>query len=976
MNAEAEDRSRPPTHQATDAAEETLALHSPVPTVEGDTLGHYRLKRELGRGGQAVVYLAEDTRLKRQVALKVLRAGLEAPEILVRRFLREAETASRLEHPAICPVYEAGTVGAIPFIAMRHVEGQTLASLIGQARRSGEKRPAAALARELAALAPSPESTRSGAAQPNTVAAKRHAEASVIAADEPIDAILRLVEAVARALHAAHEAGIVHRDVKPGNIMVTPRGEPVILDFGLASDEANELNLTQTGDLLGTPAYMSPEQLMAQRIRLDRRTDVYSLAATLYECVALRRPFDAVTREAMYQAIQYKEPTRARHLNHEIPADLEIVLEKGLEKDRDRRYPTALAFAEDLRRVRAIEPVSARRVSAGGRLARWALRRPVRAALLAILLIGVPAVGALAGYAVAKAPEIRRGEALALRDRVERHLEKGYAEFAHGDLKVAAAAFESALGLQPDCGEAITAKALALCLDGDFVGCLRFLEGREEFEGSDYAITRCRWEALSSLGRSAEAEAFDKSGVSHEAKSALGLWVAGMVKMGDCRTTLDKNFFREAALLFKRAALTAPHARLKYHNALAHAAQHLEDVETSRLAHEALLELWPDSVVAAIAAGNSVAAFDPEVAIVAYRKAIELNPQYVEAQNGLGHALDKLGRPAEAIESFRKVAALRPTDVAAHFNLGVAYRKLERWDEAILEYQKAIELDPSDAESYDGLGIVFNVKHEYDAAREALEKAVALEPDHPTAYEHLADTLTNKGDVDEAIAVSRRLIAKKPDEFYAWFILGWALNAKGELDESLEIWKKQVERRPAHLMSHMNLGAAFKVKGDLDAAIAAFRKATELDPACLNAHCELARCCLRNGNLLEALESCRRVNLLGAASFADWLPDCEKAVLAEARRLASAGLEEDEPSDLNESAQLLEALLRGWREDLDQGQRTETIADALRPLVGQAPWVTLRDPNRAAKLPDAERRRWRNLFSTVDELVRRTERKN
>jgi WD40 repeat protein/tRNA A-37 threonylcarbamoyl transferase component Bud32 len=316
----------------------------------GRTLGGYRLVREIGRGGQATVWLADDLRLPRRAALKVFAAGaLSSPQALA-RFRREADAASRLSHPGICPVYEAGVDGETPYIAMRHLEGTTLAQCIEAAQA---------------------DTTRGGHASRMELPASS-ASAQRIPA---LSRVFLLVEKAARALHVAHEAGLVHRDVKPANIMVTTDSEPVLLDFGFARDDDGH-TLTVTGALVGTPAYMSPEQLAPQSSPLDRRTDVYSLGVTLYECLTLALPFEASTREALYCRILSGETRSARSLNREIPRDIEIVLAAAMEKDRERRYRTALDFADDLRRVREHEPIRARPVAAPVHLARWARRHP------------------------------------------------------------------------------------------------------------------------------------------------------------------------------------------------------------------------------------------------------------------------------------------------------------------------------------------------------------------------------------------------------------------------------------------------------------------------------------------------------------------------------------------------------------------------------------------------------------------------
>jgi eukaryotic-like serine/threonine-protein kinase len=316
----------------------------------GDRLGRYRLLETLGRGGQGTVFLAEDVRLRRHVAVKILEGGLGGvPPSRLARLKREAEALSRLDHPRLCAVYDAELEGERPYFAMRYVPGETLAQRIEKVRSEGR---------------PGGEGTLLG-----RVPATRRA----------IDAVLLFVEQAARAVHVAHEAGIIHRDLKPGNLMIDAQSEPVVLDFGLARDlGADGASITVSGDAFGTLSYMSPEQLSGQE--LDRRTDVYSLAVTLYECLTFRRPIEAATRETLLKGILTGAREDATRLNAVLPGDLSTVLSCALDVDRSRRYATALAFAEDLRRVREKEPILAKPAGWWILTRRWAERHPAAAA--------------------------------------------------------------------------------------------------------------------------------------------------------------------------------------------------------------------------------------------------------------------------------------------------------------------------------------------------------------------------------------------------------------------------------------------------------------------------------------------------------------------------------------------------------------------------------------------------------------------
>ncbi len=323
---------------------------SPNSAKPKSRLAHYVLERELGQGGQGRVYLAIDSRMRRQVALKVLNRANLTPDKL-QRFRREVEVIAKLDHPGLCTVYEADLDAERPYLAMRFVDGLDLAHRLTAARNSGDQ---------------------TGFIHPLGYAA--------------LARLLHVFERTARALHAAHEAGVVHRDIKPANILVTEADEPVIVDFGLArGDDTEFASLTRSNDMLGTPAYLAPELLESGHSSADRRADVYALGVALYECLTLQRPFVAEHCEALFQSILRGEYKNPRELNAIVSEDLRIVLSTALERQPLRRYATALEFAEDLRRVREYEPIRARRASWLVRTRRWSQKHPRIATASALL---------------------------------------------------------------------------------------------------------------------------------------------------------------------------------------------------------------------------------------------------------------------------------------------------------------------------------------------------------------------------------------------------------------------------------------------------------------------------------------------------------------------------------------------------------------------------------------------------------------
>jgi WD40 repeat protein len=302
----------------------------------------YEVLCELGRGGMGVVYKARQIEAGRLVALKMVLAGAQARPADLARFRAEAEAIARLQHPNIVQVFEVGHHGGLPFFSLEFCAGGSLK------RR----------------LAVTPLPPREAAA---------------------------LVEQLARAMHAAHQKGVVHRDLKPANVLLGEGGTPKVTDFGVAK-RLGDAGLTLTGTVVGTPSYMAPEQARGRGEEVGPAADVYALGVMLYECLTGRPPFQAATTLETMRQVCTQEPVPPRSLNPPVPRDLDTVCLKCLRKDPARRYASALDLAEDLRRWQNGEPIEARPVGLPERAVKWALRRPAAASLVAVSALAVAAL--------------------------------------------------------------------------------------------------------------------------------------------------------------------------------------------------------------------------------------------------------------------------------------------------------------------------------------------------------------------------------------------------------------------------------------------------------------------------------------------------------------------------------------------------------------------------------------------------------
>jgi serine/threonine protein kinase len=374
------DRPGAPSAPAGDADEPAVA--------PGTVLGDFRIVREIGRGGMGVVYEAEQVSLRRPVALKVLPLAATLDPRRRQRFQNEARAAACLHHTNIVPVFAVGCEHGVHFYAMQLIEGQALSAVLRELR---SKADAGAADRPGEATTDHTPPAEEAAAESTGPQAALSTEGG-IHNQEHVRAVARLGVQAAEALDYAHQLGVVHRDVKPGNLMVDGRGQVWITDFGLAHLSEGGQSLTLTGDLVGTVRYMSPEQALAQRVVIDHRTDVYSLGATLYELLTLRPVFDGAGRQELLRQIAFEEPRPLRKLNRAIPTELETIVLKALEKNPADRYATAQELADDLERFQEDKPIQARRPSVVQRARKWARRhRPLvtAAAVVALLtLIG------------------------------------------------------------------------------------------------------------------------------------------------------------------------------------------------------------------------------------------------------------------------------------------------------------------------------------------------------------------------------------------------------------------------------------------------------------------------------------------------------------------------------------------------------------------------------------------------------------
>jgi serine/threonine protein kinase/Tfp pilus assembly protein PilF len=753
-------------------------------------LGDFRIVREVGRGGMGVVYEAVQISLGRRVALKVLPFASTMDSRQLQRFKNEAQAAAHLHHQNIVPVYATGCERGVHYYAMQFIEGQTLAAAIAELREAFGPRPTGeGNARAEPSTARSPQ--RGGGVMPPTRAAGGLTTERSVHSPGYFRAAVRLAVQAAEALEFAHQMGVIHRDVKPANLLVDDRGNLWVTDFGLAHCQGNA-TMTMTGDLVGTLRYMSPEQALARPAGIDHRTDVYSLGATLYELLTLEPAFAGHDRQQLLRQVAFEDPKPPSRYNKALPRELETLLLKSLEKSPGQRYATAADLADDLRRYLEDKPIRARRPGLWQKAKKWAWRnRAVVWTAAACLLLGLAVAAACAGWMLRDRAE-RRAFAkdkieLALRDADRLQAQERWPEALEA-AKRAEAILAQCADRELDEGVAQLRKDLEMVIRLERIRLPRLEVQRE----SDAAREdRAYGDAFGDYGidvdalAPAEAAARIRDRAIHvQLIVAVDRWAK---RRKESRPTRDASWKRLVAV-----AATADTDELRKRLRQAIADDQLETLnQLARSDNVADLPLQTLSLL------GDAPIRDPEPVL---RLAQRKYPDDFEINFQLGWVLKHRSKPEldEVIRFYTVALALRPRSLPTHCWLAGALQDRGRLDEAIAVYRRAVELDREYLFAVNLLAAALCENGESGEAAALYGRVYEAQPESASACNNLSCFLATCPDpefrdVDRAVRLAKKAVELMPDRGRYWNTLGLAQYRAGHWRESQEALEKSLQ---------------------------------------------------------------------------------------------------------------------------------------------------------------------------------------
>lgn len=763
----------------------------------GTTISHYRILSPLGHGGMGVVYEAEDTRLRRRVALKFLADDLSADASAVERFQREARAASGLNHPNVCAIHDIGEHDGRQFIVMELLEGLAL--------------------NELVARGPM-----------------------------PVQAVLDVGIQLADALAAAHAVGVIHRDVKPANVFVTGRGTAKLLDFGLATARGPDtglsagtaagttLELTGTGTILGTVAYMSPEQVRGEP--LDARTDLFSLGAVLYEMATGRQAFAGATAGTIYDAILNREPVAPAALNPGIPSRLNDIITRALEKDRALRHQDATDLRADLQRLRR-DLDSGRAESAavpGPRPSAPWWRRPVWLGAGAVL---VAVLTFAARFALAPSGDDAIDSVAVLpfandtNDPDSEYLSDGITESVINSLsqlpslRVAARSTVFRYKGQPTNPQQVGRE---LGVRAVLSGRLLQRDGRliVRSELMDVSDGSHLWGGESSS--TAENVFALQSQLSTEISERLRLRLTGeqrrrLAQPGTANNEAYRLYLRgrhewhkltpdslARAITFLNQAVEKDPAYAQAYAGLADAynlgsffnvARPRDIMPKATAAASRALEIDPGLAEAhiSLAYGSFTYEWDYDAATTHIERARALNPTALEHHRYYPFYLTVGGRHAEAVAAAERMFTRDPISASASHTLAVQLALAGRFDEAIRECERTIELDPGFDIAWQVLGATYAAKGQYREALPAMEKALAGNPHDPITLAHAGYVRARLGDREAALRIAGVLESASKERYVPALAIALVFTGLEDRDQAFAWLERAYEERSNRL---------------------------------------------------------------------------------------------------------------------------------------------------------------------------------